>query len=67
MGAVQLIPTATTLDKEGRSTGVELRISEERKNSFLVADILRGSPKAGQFVVVQPKLQPGATDYQVLD
>lgn len=58
---------ATTLDSEGNNTAVELRISAERKNSFLVADILRGSPRAGQMVVVKPQLQPGASQYQVLE
>ncbi|MEM7010719.1 MAG: hypothetical protein AAF585_04465 [Verrucomicrobiota bacterium] len=58
---------ATTLDAEGNPSAVEMRISAERKNSFLVADILRGSPKAGQMVIVKPRLQPGASQYQVLE
>lgn len=58
---------ATTLDTDGNPTGVELRIGAERKNAFLVADILKGDPKAGHFVIIKPKLQPGASDYQVLE
>ncbi|MFT5469380.1 MAG: hypothetical protein ACI8UO_004501 [Verrucomicrobiales bacterium] len=58
---------ATTLDTEGNPTNVQLRIGAERKNSFLVADVLEGSPRSGQFVIIKPKLQPGATDYQILE
>lgn len=59
--------TATTLDQDGKPTNCELRIGSERKNSFLVADVIKGSPKAGQLVVTRQQPAPGASDYQVLE
>ena len=58
----------TTIGKDGVPRGVELTLSNERKGSFLVADVVSGQPKAGDLVVIIPGNR-GATvaEYQVLD
>jgi len=60
---------ATTVGKDGIPQDVELRISEQRKNTFLVADVVSGSPKAGQIVMAtlsNSKPANAAPEYQVL-
>ncbi len=43
----------TTIDKQGISQAVELKMSAEKKGAFLVADIVSGSPRAGHVVVTK--------------
>jgi len=61
----------TVLGKDGKPQDVEMKISAERKESFLVADIIRGDPKAGQLVITSatPSTSSGGSsdDYQILD
>ena len=58
----------TTVGKDGVRRGVELTLSNERKGTFLVADVVSGQPLAGDLVVIVPPAH-GATvaEYQVLE
>lgn len=57
----------TTIAKDGTPQTVELKMSAERKGSFLVADVVKGNPKSGHVVVTSPSTAPPSqSDYQVL-
>ncbi len=60
----------TVLGKDGEPQDVEMRISAERKDAFLVADLVRGRPKSQQLVVTKSvPIATGASsveDVQVL-
>tara|TARA_R110002096_G_scaffold135954_3_gene288228 strand:- start:1501 stop:1962 length:462 start_codon:yes stop_codon:yes gene_type:complete len=59
----------TTVNKEGIPQSVKLKMSAERKGSFLVADVVKGNPKSGHLVVTDPKAASASqqSEYQVLD
>ncbi len=57
----------TTISKEGAAQDTVLKLSAEKKGSFLVADIVKGDPKSGHLVVTQKGGGTAArSEYQVL-
>lgn len=58
----------TTVGKDGVPRDVELSLSEERKGTFLVADVAAGEPMPGDLVVLAPGTgSPKVAQYQVLE
>ncbi|MEM1296705.1 MAG: hypothetical protein AAGH89_15175 [Verrucomicrobiota bacterium] len=58
----------TTLAKDGTPQSVELKMSAERKGSFLVADVVKGNPKSGHLVVTSSGSGSASrSEYQVLE
>lgn len=69
--AVEPGTLVTVLSKDGSPQDVQMRISDERKDAFLVADIISGTPTSGQLVVTKPVPLAGPGDsavdeYQIL-
>ncbi len=44
-----------TLDEKGQDLGARMEMTGDRKHSFYVADVVEGSPRAGEVVVTAPE------------
>jgi len=57
----------TTLDGGGQPTDVELEMTDVRKGTFLVADVISGNPQSGATVVTVVEEEADEEEYQFLE